>query len=225
MSLFSWNSPLSQTIGRAADYVIINILFVICCIPVVTIGAAWTARYAVAMKLYRREEPPVAQSFFKAFASNFKTATIFWLFEIAVIAFFAYDWYLIFQMDKTNTNFVVKILLAFITVLVVSACINIFAFIARFEMTKKEYIKAAFVFSYIKFPRMILAIVLIAATPLLCYFYLKWLPGVLAIIPALELYFNAGMYVRGFKKLEPEDKITTDEEFHVTQTEEEEKTE
>ena len=61
-----------QAISRATDYVLVNLLWVICSLPLFTAGAAMSARYYVGMKLYRGEEPPVFKSFFSSFAKNFK---------------------------------------------------------------------------------------------------------------------------------------------------------
>lgn len=216
MNFFSWDSPLSQSISRAVDYVVINILWLVCCIPIVTIGAATTARFYVAMKIVRREEPSVYKSFFKSFKENFKISTKMWLLEIAVLLFFLLDWSLILQAEPTQLTFIFKILLLIVSILVLSMCFSSFAFIARFEMTFFEYIKASAVFSFIKFPRMVLALVMFVSPVILLYLYMQWLPAVVTVIPALELYFNAAMFVRAFKKLEPEKKEEPEEEeFHL----------
>lgn len=216
MNFFSWDSPLSQSISRAVDYVVINILWLVCCIPIVTIGAATTARFYVAMKIVRREEPSVYKSFFKSFKENFKISTKMWLLEIAVLVFFFVDWSLILQAEPTQLTFIFKILLFIVSILVLSMCFSSFAFIARFEMTFFEYIKASAVFSFIKFPRMILALIMFVSPIILLYLYMQWLPAVITVIPALELYFNAAMFVRAFKKLEPEkEEKPEEEEFHL----------
>lgn len=212
MNFFSWDSPLSQSISRAVDYVVINILWFICCIPIVTIGAATTARFYVAMKIVRREEPSVFKSFFKSFKENFTISTKMWLLEIAVLLFFVLDWSLILQAEPTQLTFTFKIMLFVVSILVLSVCFSSFAFIARFEMTFFEYIKASAVFSFIKFPRMVLALIMFVSPIVLMYLYMQWLPAVITVIPALELYFNAAMFVRAFKKLEPEKEEKPEEE-------------
>ena len=43
MSFFNLDSPVMRFLTKVADLIILNILFLICCIPIVTIGAASTA--------------------------------------------------------------------------------------------------------------------------------------------------------------------------------------
>lgn len=75
MSFFNLDSPVMRFLTKVADLIILNILFLICCIPIVTIGAASTALYTVTMKSVRDEESYVIRSYFKAFKDNFKIGT------------------------------------------------------------------------------------------------------------------------------------------------------
>ena len=43
--LFNYDNPVWRFIGKFWDVLIVNILWIICSIPVVTIGASTTARY------------------------------------------------------------------------------------------------------------------------------------------------------------------------------------
>ena len=69
--------------GRVADLMILNILCIICCIPIITIGASVTAMYYVTLKMTRNEESYIVRSFFKSFKENFKQATVIWLVALA----------------------------------------------------------------------------------------------------------------------------------------------
>jgi len=67
MSRFwSIDSPLMNGLGTIADIFLLNIMYVICCIPVVTIGAATSALYTVTMQITRNEYPAVTKAFFFA---------------------------------------------------------------------------------------------------------------------------------------------------------------
>ena len=78
-SFFGLDSPLMRFLSRLADIFILNILFLICCVPVITIGASATALYTVTLKMARNEESYMVKGFWKAFKSNFKISTIVWL--------------------------------------------------------------------------------------------------------------------------------------------------
>ena len=74
--LFGSDSILFKVLEKIADFVILNLLWAICCIPVVTIGASTTALYYVMLKMVRNEESHVAKMFFKAFKQNLKQGSI-----------------------------------------------------------------------------------------------------------------------------------------------------
>ena len=89
--LFDIDNPVIAFLSRLADLIGLNFLFLICCLPVFTIGAAWTALYYVTVKMVRKEESYIWKDFFKSFRENFKQATLIWLINMLVLAIFAAD--------------------------------------------------------------------------------------------------------------------------------------
>lgn len=84
MNIFSSNSYLGRFLYWAADLVILNVLWLICSLPVFTIGASTTALYYALMKRQRRDESYVHKNFFHSFKSNFKQSTIIWLIMLLI---------------------------------------------------------------------------------------------------------------------------------------------
>ena len=82
--IFNMDNKFFVFMGRVADLMILNILCIICCIPIITIGASVTAMYYVTLKMARNEESYIVRSFFKSFKENFKQATVIWL--VALVA-------------------------------------------------------------------------------------------------------------------------------------------
>ena len=76
---FNYDNPVWRFIGKFWDVLVINFLWIICSIPIVTIGSSTTAMYYVTLKLARDEDGYTIQSFFKSFKENFKQATAIWL--------------------------------------------------------------------------------------------------------------------------------------------------
>ena len=91
MGFLRYDSDFMVMLGRIADYVILNVLCVIFSIPLFTVGAAVTAKYYVAMKLARKEEPNVFKAFINSFRDNFKQATLLWLLSVFLSAFLAIE--------------------------------------------------------------------------------------------------------------------------------------
>ena len=51
MSFFSLDSKFMQALSRIADLILLNLVFLVTCIPIFTIGAASAALYSVAFRL------------------------------------------------------------------------------------------------------------------------------------------------------------------------------
>ena len=91
MKLFNLDSPVMVFLSKVANLMILNVLTIICCIPIFTAGAAITALYYVTIKMARGDDPYIIKGYFKSFKENFKQATIIWLIMLVVIAIIAVD--------------------------------------------------------------------------------------------------------------------------------------
>ena len=98
--IFNYDNPIWSFIGKFCDLLILNILWILLSIPVVTAGAATTAVYYVTLKLVRDEEGPTIRSFFRSFKENFRQATLLWLILLAVGCLLAFDLYFFFYILK-----------------------------------------------------------------------------------------------------------------------------
>lgn len=96
MSIFSMDSKLMQALSRISDLILLNILFLVTCIPILTIGAASTAMYSVAFRLGTREEQGVFLCYFRSFLKNFKQSTAIFLLLALPTAFLCYDFFFFF---------------------------------------------------------------------------------------------------------------------------------
>ena len=81
---FSVEGPLFSGLGRLADLFWLNILFIVCSLPIFTIGASTTALYYVTLKMVKNEEGHITKSFFRAFKENFRQSTLIWLMVMLV---------------------------------------------------------------------------------------------------------------------------------------------
>ena len=87
---FDMESPFMQILSVTADLIIVNLLTVLCSLPVVTLGASLTAMNDALGRLVRGEEGHMAKDFFRAFASNFRQGTALGLlFELCAALLYA----------------------------------------------------------------------------------------------------------------------------------------
>lgn len=203
MNFFRYDSDFMMGISKVTDYVILNLLCLLFCMPVITAGASVTATYYVSMKLVRGEEPNVWKSFYKSFRENWKQSTAIWILALAVLAFLAYDWYLLWSTQQIGNNPVMNIGLLIVTVVVLFATISVFPFLARFQVSTKAAIRNAVWFGMLHIPQMILVILLYAMTIYICIRYMEWLILAWAVGTGLTLYYSSRMFVKQFAKLEP----------------------
>lgn len=131
MKLFNIDSGFYKFISRFFDLVKLNFLWLLFCLPVITIGASTTAAYGVALKMVDDEESYIARSFVREFKRNFKQGTVLGL--IFIVATYAI--YLDYEINRISEDgsiplSVIGILSAFIYV---SAMLYSFPLLARYE--------------------------------------------------------------------------------------------
>ena len=79
-------NPFYRLMGTVGDLVVMNVLWLVCCLPVVTAGAATVGLFSVAHKMAAGEEYRAAHDFFRAFRRDFKQSTAVWLAVLAASA-------------------------------------------------------------------------------------------------------------------------------------------
>ena len=77
--MFSIESKAVQALGRVADLMLLNILFLLTSLPIVTAGAAWTALYDVCFRITSDRDEKLIRHYFRAFRENFRSSTGIWL--------------------------------------------------------------------------------------------------------------------------------------------------
>ena len=76
---FNMDNPVMRTLSMLADIVILNLLTLLCSLPIVTAGAAFTALNDACIRLVRMEDGELGRDYFRAFKANFKNGTLAWL--------------------------------------------------------------------------------------------------------------------------------------------------
>lgn len=201
MGIFNLESPLMQALGKVADLLWLNVLTIICCIPIVTVGASFTAMNYVALKMARNEECYITRGFFKSFKENFKQATIIWLLQVLVILVLIGD-YLIMSQATAQFPFFIKSVVLVVAVMLVFTSLYVYPSLARFTNPVGRTIKNAFMMSLIQFPKTLLMIVLYVIPIFIALFIPQILPIAFLFGLAAPAYGSAFLYGKFFKKLE-----------------------
>ena len=143
--LFNYDNPVWRFIGKFWDVLIVNLLWIVCSIPIVTIGASTTAMYYVTLRLARDDDGYTFRSFFKSFRENFKQATAIWLIFLTVGLLLACDVYYFVRLVGASTMRTVMITIFFSMVFIwVAMFTYVFPLQARFYNPVKRTIFNAF---------------------------------------------------------------------------------
>ena len=160
---FNWtDNVVMRAIGKIGDLICLNVLWLICCIPVITIGASTTALYTVMLKLVRNEEGYIFRGFFKAFKSNFKQSTIIWIILLLLGIVWTVDFRLAGLMPGTVGIVLSAIFLA-LGFMLLSVLIYIFPLTARYENGIKATFKNALILAVAKLPYTFLMVLITVA--------------------------------------------------------------
>ena len=89
--LFGMDSRLMGALMKIGDLLCLSVLWLVCSLPIFTIGASSAALYAAVFHCLRRNEAGIWKHFRDAFRENFKRSTLAWLIELAVLAVLALD--------------------------------------------------------------------------------------------------------------------------------------
>lgn len=194
-----------RTIGKLVDLVWINLLTLVCALPVITAGASFTSMQYLLLRMAENDQGALTRGFFQAFRKNFKNATVVWLGALVVLAVYAYNLWLARQGVLDGLGVFGKISMGVI-VLILAAVIMIlnyyFALTARYDNSVKGTLKNAALLTVAFLPRSLCMLVLmlfpLALTFLSDYFF--WLWGLYGL--SYPGYLIARLMIGVFRKTE-----------------------
>ena len=198
--IFDMNNPFMRALGIAFDLIALNVLTLVCCIPIVTGGAAITAMNDIVIHTVRGEETYLIKPFFRSFKANFKKGTILWLMILVAAALLYFDYYAAVAYIP-----ILRYGIAAIAVIVLAVVLYAFALLARYENTLKGTLKNAAILMVTNFPRTLgMVVISLGLWILAIHFYNIGAPLLLLFGLSLPCYICALFLNPVFKKLEPE---------------------
>ena len=202
-NLFNYDNPVWRFIGKFWDVLVVNLLWIICSIPIVTIGASTTAMYYVTLRLVRDEDGYTIRSFFKSFKDNFKQATAIWLIFLAVGLILGFDLYFVLTMMAYSTLRTVMTTV-FLALLFIWFAMFTFVFPlqSRFYNPVKKTIFNAF---FMSIRHIFYTIGIVVMDVVLVLLTLTMIPQLLMFGVALIAFVNSFFLNAVFKKYMPKD--------------------
>ena len=182
--LFNVNNPLMRALSKLFDIGWLSLIYVVFCVPLVTIGAATTSLYYVSAKVLRKDRGFVWSEFWHSFKLNFKPATLMWLIFAAIYGL------LYFNLTTFNTSNAAGGYLvgAYIALAFIVTCVASYAFclLSRFNMNVRGILRYALYMSFRHFLHTLcfLAILFVAGFGIYAGFRVQ-LPIFLLFVPGL----------------------------------------
>lgn len=190
-AVFNPENRFWMFMDKVMGAVIISLLWLVCSLPVVTMGAATAAVFQFTLHQVRDEEGYIWRSFFQAFRQNFRQATVLWLGGLAAGAFLAADIYFCMRIPIPQTLRLV-LLAGFgcIGFLYLLTMMYVLPLMACFHVTTKTAVRDSFVMAVGNLPVSLLILAVYGIFALLaCY-----RPGAAVFCVGLAIFVSSYLY-------------------------------
>lgn len=196
--IFDMDNPLMQALSVAADLLALNILALLCCLPIVTAGAGITAMNDLVIHMARQEETYLVKPFFRSFRANFKQSTLLWLLILAAAALLYFDYHAAAVYAP-----MLRYPIAAIGVMLLAIAMYAIALLSRYENSVFGTLKNAVSLAIGFFPRTLgMVVFTVAFWVLAIHFYRFGVPVLILFGLSLPCYVCA-LLLRGvFDQLE-----------------------
>lgn len=170
MGIFNMDGGLVKSLGKITDMICLSILFIISSIPVFTIGTAATALYYTVYKVIRNDRGYIFKEYVNAFKNNFKQTTPVWLLVMLISVVLGADIYIVRAWGENGSKIgALVVVFLVLAAFLLGWVLYLFAYMARFENTRKQSMKNAVLIGLIHLPWTVLLIVMALAAAVVMY--------------------------------------------------------
>lgn len=201
--------------NRIVDCFYASILWIIGCIPIITVGASTTALFTVARKTFREERGYVWQTFRDTFKAEFKQTTIMWLIEVAIFLVLAFNRMImrVFLEQGSPLGFMYYFY-HYLILYELVWCVYTFAYASRFKLGTKKILLNSAILSVKYLPISVLFLVMIV----LSLRIVMDMPFFAFVLPAVLVWVFGFFLEKIFRKImtyEERSKIEEDEKRYI----------
>ena len=194
--MFNIDSGFWGFVSKLTDLVVLNILFLICCIPIITIGASVTALYGVLQKMTDNKEGYIVRSFLKLFKENFRKSTIMWLILFIILIITSVDIYIVNSILEGMLKYMFNGFMVLAIIIVIFVMQYALTLQCTFENTINNTMKNALFMSIGHLPWTFI-ITILTLSPFLAVAFLTKFIGV-EIFLMLLIWFSGVAYINSF---------------------------
>jgi uncharacterized membrane protein YesL len=186
---------------KVADIMIVNFLFILFSIPIVTIGASFTAAYYMCLKMVKDEETYIVKGFWKSFKENFLQSTVLWVIILIVAGVLIADYRLILYSGVEFSRGV-RIAILTVTVVIALGVAFIFPLQARYKNTIRGTIKNSFLMALSHLPTAFAVVIMWAVPGVIFYFLPQSVMALIMLSMGLVMFCQSFLIRKIFDKYE-----------------------
>ena len=201
-SFFNPDNFLMKLFANLADIMFLNAICLICCLPVVTVGASLSALHYVTIKMAKNEEGYIIKDFFKAFKENFRQSTLLWLIFLAITAVFYLDLRII-KYGGMELPWAVSMIICATYLFCCITFMYAFVLLARFSNSIKQTLRNAFLMSMLHIGQTIVMSLIYLIPVVLIPVNYNFIGVYMLLGLAGPAYVNGYLWKNIFKKYEP----------------------
>lgn len=195
------DSKIYAILNKLAFLVELNLLVLLCSVPVVTAGAAFCSMHTVLLKIYRGEESRIASDFFRAMKGNLKNGTMLWVLYLMYLGLLAGVWFGCGSRLPEGSG--VYLLFVLLLAAVLGSLYLDWAMIlqSRYVYTVSQCLHYALL-AWIEYPGSTVVYLVSLAIPVLLCLSLEILPLVLLLGITAPHFISTTLYSRVFDRME-----------------------
>lgn len=199
-NIFGFDGSFINICDKIFDVMALGFLWILCSIPIVTIGASTSALYYAMVKCVKKGNGYIAREFFRSFGTNLVPGCFIWI--LVVAASFAMQLNIGILMKKTDSyvGLFFICVYALTSVWIVTFACYVFPALSRFDMSSGWLIKLA-MYMTVRYFGTTIALLLI----LVCAGAIIWRFPILVIFaPGPVIFLMSEFLERVLKKHEPD---------------------
>ncbi|MCD8218016.1 MAG: YesL family protein [Clostridiales bacterium] len=151
-SFFSYDGDFYYYTGKIFDVIMLGVLWLVGCIPVITIGASFTALHAAMYHSVKQDRGSFGKEFWKAYRSNMKASIPIWLILFGVVFVLLLNMGILYNKMNTQIGWFFIILYLVVAIIFILAGCYVFPALSRFDMPTGWLYKLAFVMVFRHLP-------------------------------------------------------------------------
>ena len=171
-NLFRYDNKFFEALGKISNTVILNLLCIVSCIPIITIGASVTATYFVAMQIVKDEESYIIKEFIKRFKENFIISTKIWIIMMIIGGVLCFDFYISKLIINEYIGVILQFIIVMMSIIFVFSITYVFPIVSKFENTLKNTMINSILISIQHLPHTIV-MTLVNLSPIILIFMLS----------------------------------------------------